>query len=122
MESRCYLPSDYPELVSWCVGRKIVAPAEWCLSSTGIIIPGKVVGFLYTTNSGVGYMDNFHTNVNASDRLEAFKAVTLELLERAKILGVRGVVGSSTQESITHLCESLGFMRAQNCTMVGKEI
>ena len=101
----------YFALTNWFMARKLPPPPRWALSSTGAIVPDVAAGFLYLTNSDVGYFDGFISNPDVSkERRElAFDLIVNELLMIAANHNVKLIVCQTKHKAIERLTTKFGF-------------
>ena len=106
---RAYLASDLPEVNGWLLAHGKAPLPEKRIPETGCIEPGVAVGFLYTTDSDVSFIEGYVTNPAAGMRArsEAIDAITQALLTQAHELGAGLVVAICTAESTAR--RALGF-------------
>lgn len=80
-----YKPEHYHEIAGWFVKRRLKVPPMWGLSDTGYIIHGVAAGFLYLTNSGIGYIDCLIANPEASkdDRNNGIDSIIRRVISQA---------------------------------------
>lgn len=81
------------------------------LSSVGLVVGGIAVGFLYTTNSKLAFLDCFMTDP-ASDkalRSDALDILITHLMARAKDLGYTAVAGTTSAQALAVRLSQHGF-------------
>lgn len=80
-----YASEDYPLLTKWFEGHGEPAPQEKALSSFGVV-EEHAMGFLYTTDSSICWLENLVTNPFApkKKREESLQEVIPVLLHFAK--------------------------------------
>jgi hypothetical protein len=81
------------------------------LSPLGLVVDGIAMGFLYTTNSKLAFIDCFMTDP-ASDkahRSRALDALIVHLMARAKELGYTAVVGTTSAQALAVRFAQHGF-------------
>ena len=114
---RPYHHNDYYTLVKWWDGWEWEEPVpEMALPPTGVIEEGLAAGFVYLTNSQVGWITWIVTNPQAStrDRIPAIKDVVRELKKVAENNGVTILHSSlpTHQMGLVRLLEDEGFLRS----------
>lgn len=81
------------------------------LPAVGGIVPGVAVGFLYQSEPGVGYVENFATNPRAprAERSRAVSAIVDWLEEKARQCCLRRLVVLTQRRSIVRRALRLGY-------------
>jgi hypothetical protein len=81
------------------------------LPRVGFISDGAAVGWLYQTDSGVGYLETFVTNPSAPlrSRARAIDEVGMALISAARRLGITRLVTMTAHKSIGRMCIRRGF-------------
>lgn len=103
--------SDLKEVYSWMMARRLAIPPPWSFSDIGLMVRGVAAGFLYTTNSGIAYLDSFITNPDRpkEERMGAIESIANALVHAAKSHGVSMVVCHSKFDSIVNAAMKIGF-------------
>jgi hypothetical protein len=105
-------PGEHLLTVSaWATAQGIEALVPAILPRVGVVEPGVAAGWLYQTDSGIGLLEQFVTNPDASGKARhaAVDAIGLELLSRAKDLGLTRVILHTSHRSIARMCIRRGF-------------
>lgn len=115
---------DYNSIYEWFRGWDLPPPPVEFLSNVGFIVPGVAAGYLYITNSKIGIIDSYISNVKASkmERKEAIDMITSDIITLAKELGIKILKCDSTYESIKVRAKNFGFKEIGNYTCFAKEI
>lgn len=100
------------EIASWLPawGRSDEWPEGW-LSDTGFWVPGLAAGWLVTTNSKRALIEDFLSNREA-DRATVYAAliaVEQRIVDVAKSLGFRYLVGTTKLETVRHKVRAAGY-------------
>jgi hypothetical protein len=122
---RAYAPGDYAEVCKWYVGHREAAPrAEW-LPATGRIVPQVAAGFLYRTDSSLGFIDGFVSNPRAAptEVKAALEAILKGLEADAKRLGMTVIVGNTKHAGVAELARALGgVIDKESYLVIGKVV
>lgn len=103
---------DHSAIASWFVTRGKVPPVSYVYSDVGMIVPDVACGFLYLTNSGMGFLDCFISNPKKEreQRIDALRRIANNLISKASAeYGVKMLVCQTTFPSIESLAKSLKF-------------
>lgn len=65
MTIRRYEPGDLEEMNRWYAARALALVTAGQLPTVGFIVPGVAAGFLYRTDSSLGFLDGFISNPEA---------------------------------------------------------
>lgn len=101
----------YEEANSWGRKHNFPLPGREYLPDIGFVVPGLAVGFLYTSNSKIGWVEWVFGNPEASkdDRAQAIDLV-IKLIEYcAKDLGIEALFSSSGSPAYQSVLERHGF-------------
>jgi hypothetical protein len=119
---------DYEMLIAWLAPRNQWYPKDW-FSNYGFIVEnlgvGAAAGFLYLTNSGRAYIEDFITNPEAEleDRSEAIDLLVYTIEKTAKHLGFKYLIGASYHSGIIAKAKRHGFnVSAKPFTLVVKNL
>jgi hypothetical protein len=96
---------------AWGVAQGIAPLTLDLLPSVGFIEPGVAVGWMYQTDSRIGFLDEFITNPVASgkSRRTAVDAIGLALIAHAKQGGMLRLFVHTAHRSIGRMCIRRGF-------------
>lgn len=99
---RMFQEADYPQVSDWLMERGITSIPYHCLSSTGVMIEDVACGFLYFTNSSMGYLDHFITNPKADKikRRQALELIAQELITLSEKYGVKLLMAGTNYDLI----------------------
>lgn len=95
----------------WAIQQGVEPPAPDILPAVGLMVPDVAAGWLYQTDSRVGFLEYFLTNPLAPlvARHTAISAIAVELIAKAKALGLARVVSMTSHRSIGRISMRLGF-------------
>lgn len=98
---------------NWAKARDVDLRVE-DLPRIGFLANGAAVGWLYQTDSGVGYLETFITNPNVSprERARAVDEVATALIHQARGLGLTKLVSMTGHRSIGRMAIRHGFAYA----------
>ena len=98
-------------MVHWCALRDSASSPEWSVPDTGFIVEDVAMGFFILLSNNCGFLDFYVTNPQASktERAEALRRITLELIETAKEIGIQMLMCNTQSESIKNLAKEFGF-------------
>jgi len=99
---RPFTLADLAEVNSWWKARKQpVRPASY-LPKYGYIQPGVAAGWLFRTDSCIGFLDDFVTNPKAPlmQRVMYLDGITRNLVATAKRVGIKALVVYTGNEGI----------------------
>lgn len=101
----------YDEISEWFKKRNLNVPSKDMLSSNGVIIKGIACGFLYLTDSSLGFLDFYISNPNNKDkkRAKALETITSNLIMWAKDMGVTHLMANSQINTIQKLAFDFDF-------------
>ncbi len=103
---------DLPEIASWYARRGMDEgwPREW-LSDLGFQVRGVAAGWLITTNTARALIEDFITNPDApkSERGSAIEALEARIVEEARKLGFRHLLGSTNIDAMRERAKGLGY-------------
>lgn len=107
---RLFSQGDYEEIKRWYLGHGETPPDEGWLPRHGRIVPEVAAGFLYTTDSKIGFLDAFIGNPGARARevKQAIEEILIALAEDAKQAGLTVVFGNTKHASIAEIAKTLG--------------
>lgn len=113
MKVNQYTENDYGEIYSWFNKRHITPPEKWALSNEGFIVRGVAAGFLYLTNSSLGFIDMFVSNPDSSsaDRKNAIDMIMARLLMVARNEEIRVLVCSTKFQGVEEIPLRHGFKK-----------
>ncbi len=124
MESRSVFEEDFEEIKKWFERRGMHCPEIDLFSKNGLIVDDVAAGFLYSTDSGVCFLENFITNPdsNKKERLMALDLIAQDLCSLAEDLGFKLIFGFSTYPGIVKLAHSLYFNSLESGSYFVKEL
>lgn len=96
-----YQPNHFPMIDEW-YSHYNLKMHEFLLPSTGFIVEGMAVGFIYLTNSPQAWIENLCKNPHIDKDIsnEALDLVLIELMNFAKVSGVKLVVADTLFNSV----------------------
>lgn len=104
-------PRDYPMILEWYAARGKPAPSTASFSDLGYIVDGRVVGWLYLTNSNMAMIEGIVSDPSTIPSLR--KASTRKLvgflIDAAVALGYTNLFGISKHPSILGIAKQFGF-------------
>lgn len=104
----------WPLMSSWCSARGLPEPYRYDqFPSTGLVVNGTHLGFVYVTNCSVCVLDQFLSDPGCApeQRSAAMRALCDGLAEIAKANGATIVWMATSAESILKAGEQVGFVR-----------
>lgn len=103
--------ADYRVVREWYRGWTLSIPPRELLPDTGRIVPGVCAGFLYLTNSGIGLLENYISNPEASKELrdEGLDELTHSLLALAKENGVVALRCETKMQQVIERAKKFNF-------------
>lgn len=107
-EVRDFLEEDYPQVASWYKKRGWPELPIHMLPQTGAILEGKAAGFLYRTDSPIGWLEWVVSNPDV-EHSGAIEAVLNYLTGKAKELGVEVILCSLSHSSLIEKYKKAGF-------------
>jgi hypothetical protein len=109
---RKYESKDYATVCKWWKGYAFPAMPEILLPKNGLIIDGKCAGFLYSTDSGIAWMEFVVGNpeISKEERDGALDALIHGLARMAKDLGFMKVFTSTNSNRFTKRLLDCGFV------------
>lgn len=119
---REYTDNDYEMVCDWLQAKDIPRPDKNFFSSIGCVADNAAVGFLFTTNSKICYLDNIAANPNVSSHLrsEAINKVICELQNKAKELGFEFAIVLADLPAMKSRFLSHGFTAFKNMTVFNR--
>lgn len=103
---------DLPEIALWHARRGMDEgwPREW-LSDLGFQVRGVAAGWLITTNTARAMIEDFVSNPDApkAERRAAIEVVESRIIEEARRLGFRYILGSTNLETMRERAIDLGY-------------
>ena len=108
---RPYTPADYPLISSWWNARSFPPIPPQFLPPTGFIVGDHAAGFLYSTDSGIAWMEWITTNPQSVkiDRDNALNSLIDALTVEAKRLGFSAVFTSVADSGLISRYARHGF-------------
>ncbi len=106
-----YVPEQHFEQVrAWLRFRDEEMTPE-ALPRTGFIIPGKVAGFLYRTDSSVAWIENLVAapTLEREERNKLVDAIVTAISQKAKALGFKRLVGYTVLDVVVRRAKRHGF-------------
>lgn len=111
-----------PSVRTWLAARGMDLPHRRLLSDLGYVVGGKIVGFLFTTNSGQAYIDNVAADPKSSaeERAELI-GVLLDVLEgSAREKGIDMITALASMPAVKDKLEHRGFAEHGEYTLYYK--
>ena len=101
----------YPLLQSFYKARGRVAPNRKVLPTIGYVSEGRVIGFLYQTDSNVAMIEGIISDPNTvpSSRRIALARLAGKLIDTALAMGYTNIFAITNHPAIETLCEKLLF-------------
>jgi len=101
----------YDSICEWFKKRNLNAPKSSMLSNNGIIVPDIACGFLYLTDSSLGFLDFYISNPMSDEkkRHKALEIITNNLIMWAKDCDVSHLLANSQIKTIQKLAFDNGF-------------
>ena len=102
--------NDLKFISDWAVARGFDALDPSLSPKTGYIVDGVAAGFLYQTDSKLGFIHNYITNPEASskDRDKALNAITEAIFSAARSLNINILVFWSADTGIRNRALAFG--------------
>lgn len=121
---RKFNPEDYGQVMGWAADMEVGCPSLDALSDIGFIVDDTAVGFLYLTNSSVGLLEGFMANPKSdkNDRDSAINWITLNLLDVAKVKGVKLLKCETKLETVISRAFNFGFKEIGQFRVLLKEL
>lgn len=122
---RFVTPEDLETLDKWFKSHGMDPITAHYLPKTGFIVDGVAAGFLYVTDSAVGWIENLISNkaTSVEERNTALDLVVQAALSHAKSIGLECVVGFTELAPVADRAEKLGFARsAKPYTFVSRRL
>lgn len=107
-----YVPEQhFEEVRSWFQARNEDIVPE-ALPQWGFIIPGKAAGFLYRTDCSVAFFENLVAapGLGREERSETVDAVVTAIIQKAKELGFKMLLGYTVLDAVVERGKRFGFM------------
>lgn len=116
--------TDYEDiLVGWWKDWKWIAPPKDFLPESGFIVYDKDIpvcaGYLYTTNSGVAWVDWIISNIDYKDRdnrKEALRLLISSLTNLAKYTGFKYCYALIKNKSLINTYKEIGYTEGDSYT------
>ena len=125
MTARRFMHDDLATINEWHAARgQLPAPREM-LPVVGCIVDGVACGFVYRTDSAIGFLDGFVTNPEASSeaRHAGLAAVMRALEDECRTSGIRVIVGQCEDYGFAkHAVEQHGFGKVTSCIRFAKAV
>lgn len=109
MTSRQYTEDDYALICSWWTKRGFPCIAAALLPQNGVIVDEKAAGFLYSTDSGVAWLEWVVSDPDSAPTGEAVQQVVYELVEAAKQLGFSVILTTTNHAGLIAKYTKAGF-------------
>jgi hypothetical protein len=111
MNVRPYINNDYKAFKAWHEARNLVAPPKHALPKSGFIVDNVAMGFMYSTDSSIAYIEGFVANKEApaEQRALAIDLICKAIMTHAKNMGFKVILGVSNIESICTISQTNGF-------------
>lgn len=124
MDMRKYSDCDYLHISNWFIKRNLKPPSPALLPKHGVVVHDTAVGFLITTDAGVGILDFFVSNPEKEQslRIEALDAITTALTYTAQNLGILTLICNTNFANIKALADRHRFNYLGEYSSFSKEI
>lgn len=121
---RRVVASDLPDICGWYEVRGTPAPRYTSFPAIGMIEDEVAAGFLYRTDSDIGWLEGYISNPAAElrRRTDALTLLTAALLEEARSRGVRTVVALAKTRGIERLSSRFGMRRCGVYAMMERSL
>lgn len=106
-----YVPElHFSQVSEWMQFRNEVITPD-ALPQTGFIIPGKVAGFLYRTDSSVAWIEGLVAapGLDREERSQAIDAIVEAIIHEAQQLGFKTLLGYTVLDVVVKRSERFGF-------------
>jgi hypothetical protein len=112
---------DYLQMCSWYKAHAKPSPYITSLSTNGFIVENICMGFLYSTDSDIAFIEGYISNpdCNRKDRKEALDILSNRLLDEAKALGFKKVLSFSNRPSVKSRMKKYGYEIIQTDLVCG---
>ena len=100
----------FDKAVAWASARGVELRDD-IIPRIGFVSDDAAIGWLYQTDSGLGLLETFVTNPEATPKARhaAVDEVGVALIEEAKHLGITRLVTMTSHRSIGRMCLRRGF-------------
>lgn len=115
-----FTSDHYPLLKSWYAARGRIAPNRETLSDMGYVVDGRVIGFLYLTNSNVAMIEAIIADPNSVPslrRASTDKLIGL-LIDKAILLGYSSIFALSKHPSMHKAASKFGAKASTDFTLL----
>jgi hypothetical protein len=121
---RTFEDGDMEAINAWLAAHRRAPVTRDALPATGIIEPGVAAGFVFRTDSSIGFIHGLVTNPDASLRARhaAIHRIMKVLVEVARGLGIRHLLTWSDNPSAVRRAVAHGGVIIGPATIVGKEL
>lgn len=115
-----FTSDHYPTLKSWYVARGRIAPPTDTLSDTGYVVDGRVIGFLYLTNSNMALVEGVIANPDSvpSLRRASLRKLVGLLVDKAVMLGYSNIFCLTDHPNIIEVARQFGGKASTNLTLL----
>jgi hypothetical protein len=114
----------YSTFKLWAEQYGACAPPLDYLPENGLIIPGVCCGFIFQTDSAVCYIEllTCNKNIQEPERDIALNLLTSSLIDKARSLGFKCLIGITKYEAVTARAESQGYSVFDNYKLLIKSL
>ena len=106
---RPYTNEDYNLVASWWEKRGFPKIPAHLLPTNGVIVEERAVGFLYSTDSGIAWLEWIVSDPDQRGETDAVSVVIETLVQAAKQLGFSVVFSSLHNERLINKYTKAGF-------------
>lgn len=121
---RPFIASDLSEINGWYAAHGRSGVAAHQIPETGRVVPGVAAGFLYVTDSSIGFLDGYVTNRERRlrERSAAVDEITESLLVEARELGCRHVVAICMSRGVSRRARKHGLRDIGPAMIAAREV
>lgn len=116
------LPDDLIEINNWMRARGHKNLDLDFVPPQGFIFPGVAAGFMITTNTCVGILEHFTSNMHAreEERAKALDLIAEKLISAGKSSGLRMFLAMTKHPNILGLCKKHEFSELHGLRVFGR--
>lgn len=125
MIARRFMFDDLATINEWHVSREQLPTTREMLPVVGCIVDGVACGFVYRTDSAIGFLDGFVTNpaASAEARQQGLAAVMRAIEAECRDSGTRVIIGQCEDYAFAkHAVDLHGFSRVAACIRFAKSV
>lgn len=121
---RPFLRSDMDEINRWYIAHGHGGVEHHQIPETGRVVPGVAAGFLYVTDSSIGFLDGYVTNRERTlrERSAAIDEITDGLLAEARELGCKQVVAICMSRGVSRRAKRFGMRSLGTAQLAAREV